>query len=100
MTVQSSRSRRRSAPDRDMSLQRLGRDGDALKHALQEVVGADVIGERLERQDETMPDHVEREVLQILTGDVPASTKEREGAAGEDQVDRRARTRSVADVLR
>ena len=46
-----------------------------------------------------MAQHIEREVLYVLTGDVPAATEIGQRATGEDEVDRSARARAVADVL-
>src|SRR5438132_12750116 len=100
MTVHSSRCRRRSAPEGDMSLQRFGRRGDAREDALHDLIGADLIGERLEREHDAVPDDVEREVLKVLAGDVAAAAQKGEGAAGEDEVDRGSRTGPVAHVLR
>src|SRR5438874_12466652 len=100
MTVHSSRCRRRSAPEGDMSLQRFGRRGDARENALHDLIGADLIGERLEREHDAVPDDVEREVLKVLAGDVAAAAQKGEGAAGEDEVDRGSRAGPVAHVLR
>src|SRR6267142_6573463 len=100
MTVHSSRCRRRSGPEGDMSLQWLGGYGNAREHALHDVVGADVLGERFEREDDPVPQDVEREVLDVLPGDVPAPAEIRERATGEDEVDGGPRARAVADVLR
>src|SRR5439155_1176208 len=59
----------------------------------------DVLRESLERQHDAMAQHIEREVLYVLTGDVPAAPEIGQRATGEDEVDRSARARAVADVL-
>src|SRR6266851_8057868 len=100
MTVHSSLCRRRSGPEGDMSLQWFGQYGDAREHALHDVVRGDVLGERFEREDDPMTQHIERQVLDVLPGHVATTAEIRERAAGEDEVDGRARARAIADVLR
>src|SRR5947199_3888064 len=99
MTVQSRRWSRRSGAEGDMSLQRLGRSLDPCEHLPHEVVRRDVVRQRLEREDDAMAEHVEREVLHVLSRDVATAAEERERARGEDEVDRRSWARAVADVL-
>src|SRR6266550_634720 len=82
-----------------MSLQWLRRYWDAREHTLHDVVGGDVLRESLERQHDAMAQHIEREVLYVLTGDVSAAPEIGKRATGEDEVDRSARARAVADVL-
>src|SRR5207237_8899102 len=82
-----------------MSLQRLRRYGDAREHPLHDVVGGDVLRESLEGQNDAMAQHIEREVLYVLTGDVPAAPGIGQRATGEDAVDRSTRARAVAAVL-
>src|SRR5713226_2919295 len=100
MTVHSSRCRRRSGAEGDMSLEWFGRYRDAGKHTLYEVVRGDVLRKGFEREDDAMPYDVEREILNVLPGDVAAAPEIRERATGEDEVDRGAWACAVADVLR
>src|SRR3954471_9102253 len=100
MTVHSSRWRRRSGAEGDMSLQWLRRHGDTREHTLHDVVRGDVLGQRFERKNDAVTKDIERQILDILARHVPASPKERQRASGEDEVDRGARTRTVGDVLR
>src|SRR5438309_11954856 len=100
MTVHSSRWRRRSGAEGDMSLERFGRYGDAREYALHDVVRGDVLGEGFEREDDAVPYDVEGQILDALPGDVAATAAVRERPTGPDEVDGRARARPVADVLR
>src|SRR6267143_3758459 len=100
MTVHSSRWRRRSGPEGDMSLQWFRRYGNACEHALHQVVGGDVLGERFEREDDAVAQDVEREVLDVLPGDVASAAEIGQRTAGENEVDGRTGARAVADVLR
>src|SRR5438034_6529394 len=100
MTVHSSRCRRRSGAEGDMSLKWLGWHRDTRDHALHDVVGGHILGEGFERQDDAVTQDVEREVLDVLPGYVAAAAKIGERATGEDEVDRCTRARAVGDVLR
>src|SRR6266513_3943547 len=100
MTVHSSRWRRRSGPEGDMSLQWLRGYRDTREHALHDVVRADILRESVEGEDDPVPQDVESEVLDVLPGHIPAAAEIRERATGEHEVDGRARARTVADVLR
>src|SRR5216683_907020 len=100
MTVHSSFCRRRSGPEGDMSLQWFGWYGDTREHALHDVVRGDILGERLERENDAMAQHIERQVLDVLPGHIATTAQIRERATGEDEVDGRARARAIADVLR
>src|SRR6059036_3094991 len=100
MTVHSSRCKRRSGPEGDMSLQWFGRYGNAREHTLHHVVRGHILGERLEGEDDAVAQNVEREVLNVLASDVASAAEVGERAAGEDEVDGRARAGAVADVLR
>src|SRR5881628_1027782 len=99
MTVHSSRWRRRSGAEGDMSLQWFGRYGNAREHTLDDVVRGHVLRERFERKDDAMPYDIEREILDVLPGDVAATAEVRQRATSQDEVDRCARARAVADVL-
>src|SRR5256886_15743800 len=89
MTVHSSRWRRRSGAEGDMSLEWFGRYGNACEYTLHDVVRGDVLREGFEREDDAMPYDVEREVLDVLPGDVSATAEVRERPTGEDQINRR-----------
>src|SRR5437867_5643040 len=99
MTVHSSRCRRRSGAEGDMSLKWFGRYGNACEHTLYDIVGGDVLREGLEGEDDAMPYYVEREILDVLPRDVAATAEVGQRATSQDEVDRRARARAVADVL-
>src|SRR5437899_8675703 len=99
MTVHSSRCRRRSGAEGDMSLQWFGRHRDTRDHALHDVVGGHILGESFEREDDAVTQDVEREVLDVLPGDIAAAAKIGEGATGEDEVDRCARSEEHTSEL-
>src|SRR2546426_10676371 len=99
MTVHSSRCRRRSGAEGDMSLQWFGRYGNPCEHTLYDVVGGDILREGFEREDDAVPYHVQREILDVLPRDVAATAEGRERTTGQDEVDRGARARAIADVL-
>src|SRR2546421_7430417 len=99
MTVHSTRLRMASGSCCDTFLQRLRRRRDLLEHAIDDLLGRDVVRQRLVRQHEPVTQHVVDEIEDVLREDVRAAAHERERAAGEDEVDRRARARAVGDVL-
>src|SRR5438067_5407596 len=83
-----------------MSLQWFSGYRNAREHALHDVVRADILRESFEGKDDPVPQDVDREVLDVLPRNVPAPAEICERATGEHEVDRRARARAVADVLR
>src|SRR6188472_3952992 len=99
MTVQSRRWRTRSgAGDEDaMVTQRDGGCGDAVEDGGQDAVGGDVLVEGLVREHEPVAHHVGGHVEHVVGEDVLAAAKQREGAGGEDEVDRRPGARPVRD---
>ena len=59
-----------------MSLQRLRRYGNAREDALHDLVGGDVLRESFERENDAVSQDIEREVLDVLTGDVAAAAED------------------------
>ena len=74
------------------------RGRDALEDRGQDVVGADVVREGLERQDEPVAHDVAGHVHDVLGQGVGAAADEGQGPGGEDQVDRRPRAGAERDV--
>ena len=64
----------------------------------QQVVGGDVVGQRLERQHQAVAHDVERHVEHVLRQDVVAAAHEGQGPRGQDQVDRGARAGAEGEV--
>ena len=77
-----------------------GDDGDAHggQDGRQQLVGGDVVGERLEREDHAVAHDVTRDVEHVLRQGVLAAAQEGQRTAGEDEVDRRPRAGAVGDV--
>ena len=74
--------------------------GDRREDAVDDVVGVDAVGERLVRQHEPVAEDVVGDLLEVLRQCVPAAPHERQRAAGEDHVDRRARAGAEGDEAR
>ena len=68
-----------------MSLQRLGGNGDAREDALHDIVCAYVLRESFERENDAVTQDVERQILDVLTGDVATAPQKGECAAREDE---------------
>ena len=83
---------------RHVLLERDDGDGDPAEDRGSRSVGGDVVGERLEGQDEPVAHDVVGHVEDVLRQDVVAAADEGERPGGEDQVDRGARAGPVGDV--
>src|SRR2546425_5568313 len=83
-----------------MSLKGFGRNWDAREHTLHDVVRGDVLGQGFERENDAVPYDIEREILDVLPGDIAAATQVCERATGKDEIDGGARACAVVDVLR
>src|SRR5258708_25201433 len=76
ITVHSTRLRMTSGFCCDTLLQRLGRRGDLLEHAIDDLLRSDAVRERLIRKHQPLPEHVVHEVEDVLREDVAAAAHE------------------------
>ena len=72
--------------------------GHGVEHLRDDRVGADVVGQRLIRQHDAVPQHVEGELADVVRQHVVAAVQEGERPGAGDQRDRGARAGPVADV--
>jgi hypothetical protein len=86
-----------------MRVERLVRRAHVLQHPVDDLVGRHGVGQRFVRQHQPVPQHVRREVGDVLRQHVRASAQERERAGALDQRDRRpgagAERQVLAEVL-
>src|ERR1017187_10744124 len=101
MTCQSRRWRMRSGADACACMFPERYDGhrDATQDRREDSVPRDVVGERLERQHEAVADDIAGDVDHVLWQRIVAAADEGQGAASQDQVDRRPWPGAVGDVV-
>src|SRR5262249_10575506 len=87
---------RTSSSDR-AGMELASRHGNRFKYLAYDVVGSGFFGFGLVRQNDTMPQDVERHVLHVLRGHISAPDDKGIGAGTQAQVDRRPRRRAVLD---
>ena len=74
------------------------RDRDTIEDLVENIVSADIVGERFIGEDDAVAHHVQRHVEHILGQGIFAAAHKGQGPAGQDQVDRRTRAGAEHDV--
>ena len=72
--------------------------GHGVEHLRDDRVGGDVVGERLIRQHDAVPHHVEGKLADVVRQHVVTAVQERERPGAGDEGDRGARAGPLADV--